>query len=139
VPVDNRTLAASAPDVYAIGDVAFIKLPNGKRLPLAGVFAHGQALSVSRTIAARIHGGLEARFDGLGYCWVEMGSGLPGFASGDFYATPEPVVGLRQPGRLWKRGKGLFETWWFGKGLTRELAGLGLRLGSRLMRVPARL
>jgi sulfide:quinone oxidoreductase len=139
VEVDNHTLATSAPDVYAIGDITFIKIPNGKRLPLAGVFAHGQAQCVARTIFARIQGGTEARFDGLGYCWVEMGSGVAGFASGEFYTVPDPVVDLRQPSRWWKEGKTLFERWWLGEGLIRGLAGLCLRLGSKLMRVPVEL
>lgn len=139
VPVDNDTLETSAPDTYAIGDIAFIKLANDKRLPLAGVFAHGQALTVARNITAHIKGEKSTHFEGLGYCWVEMGDGIAGFASGDFYATPDPVVNLRQPSRQWKRGKTLFEKWWMSEGLTRSLTELSLRLGSKLMRVPVEL
>ena len=43
VHVDPRTLQTDYDDVYAIGDVATIKLPNGKALPKAGVFAHAEA------------------------------------------------------------------------------------------------
>lgn len=139
VSVDKDTLETSIPELYAIGDIAFVKLVNGKRLPLAGVFAHGQALAVARTITSHIKGEKGTHFDGLGYCWVEMGDGVAGFASGNFYATPDPVVNLRQPSRQWKRGKTLFEKWWLSEGLTRALTGLSLRLGGKLMQVPAEL
>ncbi|MFQ6057634.1 MAG: NAD(P)/FAD-dependent oxidoreductase [Anaerolineae bacterium] len=140
VPVDIHTLATKAPGVYAIGDIAFIKLPNGKRLPLAGVFAHGQAQAVGRRIAAEIERRAATHeFDGLGYCWIEMGGGVAGFAWGDFYATPDPVVDLKQPGQMWRWGKVLFEKWWLGEGLTRSVAGLGLRLGSKALGIPASL
>src|SRR3972149_4308274 len=51
VPVDPRTLKTSRDHVYAIGDVAGIKLPNGMFLPKAGVFAHGQAKVVAQAIS----------------------------------------------------------------------------------------
>ena len=51
VHVDPRTLQTDYDDVYAIGDVATIKLPNGKALPKAGVFAHAQAKTVAQRIA----------------------------------------------------------------------------------------
>jgi sulfide:quinone oxidoreductase len=145
VPVDNQTLqvrpqragATEAPDVYAIGDIAFIKLPNGKRLPLAGVFAHGHALAVARRIAAQVAGRAATdEFDGSGYCWIEMGGGVAGFASGDFYAEPDPVVDLYGPGRMWHLGKVLFEKYWMGSGAVRAFSRLGLALGSRLMGIP---
>jgi len=143
VPVDSRTLRVTTADVanvYAIGDIAFIKLANGKRLPLAGVFAHGQAQTVARRIAAQVAERTAAdEYDGMGYCWVEMGGGVAGFASGDFYATPDPQVDLRQPSRIWRQGKVLFDKWWLGEGLTRLVAGTGLRLGSKIFGIPASL
>ena len=139
VPVDRGTLETSAPDVFAIGDVTAIALANGKLLPKAGVFAHAEALAVAAQIASRIEGGPADRFDGHGYCWVELGGGVAGFAAGDFYADPDPAVVLRRPGRTWHAGKVLFERYWLNRGLAHELAGAGLRLGSALLRVPARL
>ena len=64
---------------------------------------------------------------------------MAGFASGDFYADPDPAVVLRRPGRTWHAGKVLFERYWLSQGIERELAGAGLRLGSALLRVPGRL
>ncbi|MHB1005004.1 MAG: hypothetical protein ACYC3S_05100 [Chloroflexota bacterium] len=44
---------------------------------------------------------------------------------------------LRRPGRLWHLGKVLFEKYWMGDGLERGAAGLALRLGGRMLGVPA--
>jgi sulfide:quinone oxidoreductase len=139
VPVDRETLETSAPNVFAIGDVTAITLANGKLLPKAGVFAHAEAQVAAAQIASRIEGGPASRFDGRGYCWVELGAGVAGFASGEFFAEPEPAVALRRPGRTWHVGKVLFERHWLSRGLEHELAGAGLRLGSALLRVPGRL
>lgn len=139
VTVDRDTLETSGPNVFAIGDVTAIALGNGKLLPKAGVFAHAEAHVVAAQIASRFDGGPAGRFDGRGYCWVELGAGVAGFASGDFFADPEPTVALRRPGRTWHAGKVLFERYSLSRGLEHELARAGLRLGSALLRVPARL
>lgn len=113
VHVDPRTLETDHDDVYAIGDVATVKLPNGKALPKAGVFAHAEAKVVARRIADDLDGKpSNATFDGHGYCWIELGDGRAGFAGGDFYAEPEPRVRLRRPGRSLHWGKVAFEKWW---------------------------
>jgi len=54
-------------------------------------------------------------FDGKGYCFLEMGHGVAGFASGNFYADPKPVVNLKKPGRIWHWGKIAVEKWWMWK------------------------
>lgn len=133
IPVDPQTLRARTDDVYAIGDVAAIALPNGKLLPKAGVFAHAEALVVARRIAAERDGSRAPVFDGMGYCWVETGGGKAAFASGDFYAVPSPRIGLRSPGPSWHLGKVLFERTWMGSGPERRLASAALRLGARAM------
>ncbi|HBY99664.1 MAG: NAD(P)/FAD-dependent oxidoreductase [Ardenticatenaceae bacterium] len=140
VVVDKHTLRTRAENVSAIGDVAAIRLANGKPLPKAGVFAHGQAETVAARIAAEIkRDPTQARFDGTGYCWIETGDGSAGFASGHFYAEPDPAVPLPRSGRLWHMGKVLFEQYWLGEGLRRETARLGLNVGSRLLGIPASL
>src|SRR3990172_8464583 len=139
IPVERETLETSAPNVFAIGDVTAITLANGKLLPKAGVFAHAEAEVVAAQIAARLGSGTAAgRFDGHGYCWVELGNGVAGFAAGDFFATPDPALVLRRPGPTWHAGKVLFERYWLSRGLEHGLAGAGLRLGSALLRVPRR-
>ncbi len=140
VPVDRHTLKTGYENVYAIGDVAAVTLANGKPLPKAGVFAHGEAETVARRIAGEIEGtGTQAQFDGVGYCWIETGGGSAGFASGEFYAEPDPVVPLPRSGRLWHWGKVLFEQYWLSEGIVREAARLGINLGSRLFGIPASL
>jgi sulfide:quinone oxidoreductase len=118
VQVDRETMATPFEGVYAIGDVTQIILANGLALPKAGVFAHGEAEVVARNIAAEIKGG-EGRwaFGGEGGCFLETGYGKATKVTGNFYAEPDPEVGMRQPSFLWRWEKeGLIRTWlwrWF--------------------------
>ncbi|MHB8630987.1 MAG: NAD(P)/FAD-dependent oxidoreductase [Candidatus Limnocylindria bacterium] len=130
IPVDPRTLRTRVPDVYAIGDVATITLANGKPLPKAGVFAHGEAIAVAHQIGASLGGGTPRPFDGAGYCWVETGGGRAAFAAGDFYATPAPAIRLHAPNAMWHWGKVLLEHSWMGRGPVRTLATTALRAGA---------
>jgi sulfide:quinone oxidoreductase len=118
VSVDRETLATSFEGVYAIGDVTGIPLANGKPLPKAGVFAHGEAEVVARNIAAEINDG-ETRwaFGGEGSCFLETGYGKAAYVTGNFYAEPDPDLKMRQPSFLWRWVKeGFVRTWlwrWF--------------------------
>ena len=140
VPVDKHTLATRFENVYAIGDVTTITLANGKPLPKAGTFAHAEAEAVAARIVAEI-GGSEPRaeFDGVGYCWIEAGGGSAGFASGQFYAEPNPAVGQPRSGRLWHWGKVMFEQYWLSAGVQREMARWGLNLGAKIFGIPGSL
>lgn len=113
IPIDRKTMKTQFENVYAIGDVTANKLSSGMMLPKAGVFAHHQAEVVAHNIAAEINktGGVKG-FDGNGYCFLEMGHGIAGFASGNFYAEPKPTVTLKKPGRHWHWGKAALEKWW---------------------------
>ncbi len=113
VKVNRGTLETDIENVYALGDVTGIPLKIGKPLPKAGVFAHFQADAAAGRIAAKINGQKAAEeFDGKGYCFIELGDGRAGYASGNFYAEPKPVVNLKKPSRLWHWVKVLFEKWW---------------------------
>ena len=118
VKVDRETLATQFERVYAIGDVTGIPLANGKPLPKAGVFAHGEAEVVARNIAAEINDG-ETRwaFGGEGSCFLETGYGKAAYVTGNFYAEPDPELKMRQPSFLWRWVKeGFVRTWlwrWF--------------------------
>lgn len=115
IPVDAATLKTKFEGVFAIGDVAAVKLPDGKMLPKAGVFAHAQAEVVAHNIAREILGrGKTRAFDGKGYCFVEVGDGKAGFSHGNFYSVPRDIR-LKKAGRLWHWGKVLFEKYWFWK------------------------
>lgn len=113
IHVDSETLRTGHDGVFAIGDVTTIKLPNGKALPKAGVFAHSEAKVVVEQIAAELKGDEpSASFAGKGYCWIELGDGRAGFAGGNFYVGPEPQIKMRRPGRALHWGKVAFEKWW---------------------------
>jgi sulfide:quinone oxidoreductase len=115
VPVDAATLRA-ADRVHAIGDVTAIELPSGKLLPKAGVFAEAQAEAVADNLAALASGKpRRASFGGHGSCFLETGAGRAGFASGNFYATPDPAVRMRKPARRWRWGKVLVERRWLAR------------------------
>ena len=113
IKVDKSYLSTHFKNVFAIGDCTSIALPNGKPLPKAGVFAHFEADIVADNIVSDIKGekGKKA-FNGRGYCFLEAGFGKAGFASGRFFAEPNPVVNMRMPARVWHWGKILFEKWW---------------------------
>lgn len=118
IPVDRETLATSYEGVYAIGDITHIPLANGKPLPKAGVFAHGEAEVVARNIAAEINGSRTRwAYGGDGSCFLESGYGKAAYASGKFFAEPEPQVKMHPPGVIWHWAKvGLERTWfwrWF--------------------------
>jgi len=113
ISVDRESMETGFPGVFAIGDNTSIPLEMGLPLPKAGVFAHGQAQAVARTIAARVNGkGREGTFDGHGACFVETGGGRAGFGSGNFYALPSPQVKFHKAGRKWHLAKVLFEKKW---------------------------
>ena len=145
VPVDRRTLATSHQGIFAIGDVTAISIPGRwtpdvpMALPKAGVFAHAQAEVVARRIAAEVTGvATDAEFCGDGYCMLEAGEDLAGFAFGNFFAEPAPDVRLRRMGRAWHLGKVLLEQWWLAPlGPRRAGLELALRLGARAYGVPA--
>lgn len=113
IHVDPETLRTEHPGVYAIGDVTTVRLPSGKSLPKAGVFAHHQAEVVAEEIAAEMRSEPpRARFDGDGACWIEIGDGRAGFARGNFYGGAEPSMELAGPSRFRHWTKVAFEKWW---------------------------
>lgn len=144
VPVNRATLQTQHENVYALGDVTAIPIPGRWKpdvalmLPKAGVFAHAQAEVVARRIAAEITGpGAAAEFPGLGYCMLEAGESMAGFAFGNFFAEPSPQITLRPVGRLWHWGKILFEQWWLTPhGPKREALRLALTIGGKTLGIP---
>ena len=113
IAVDRETMETQFPGVYAIGDVTTIPLKMGRPLPKAGVFANGQAQVVAKNIARAWTGrGQAAKFDGHGLCFLEIGGGMAGVGSGNFYAEPLPDVRMRNPNPIWHLGKVLYEKYW---------------------------
>jgi len=144
VQVDRATLSTRHENVYAIGDATGIPIPGRWKpdvplmLPKAGVFAHTQAEVVAGRIASEINGqSPKEEFCGNGYCMLEAGEDLAGFAYGDFFAEPSPQVRLRRIGKIWHIGKVLFEKWWLAPfGLKKRILGLTIRLGAKAKGIP---
>ena len=144
IPVDRSTLQTKHENVYAIGDAAAVSVPGRWKadvplmLPKAGVFAHAQAEAVARRISAEITGtGGRDNFSGVGYCMLEAGESMAGFAYGNFFAEPSPQIELHKMGKSWHHGKVLFEQWWLSPyGLKRETLRLALSLGGRALGIP---
>jgi len=144
VPVDRNTLATKYEHVFALGDVTAISIPGRWKpdvplmLPKAGVFAHAQAEIVARRITAEItSAGTQEKFPGVGYCMLEAGESMAGFAFGDFFAEPSPQIHLRQMGKTWHWGKVLFEQWWLAPfGPRRSALQQALTLGGKVLGIP---
>jgi sulfide:quinone oxidoreductase len=99
VPVHPNTLETRHKGVYAIGDLASIRLHNGLFLPMAGVFAISEGVTVARNIASQLEEGSRVEFDGEGFCYIELGGGLAAKGQGNFYARPAPKITLQPPTR----------------------------------------
>jgi sulfide:quinone oxidoreductase len=144
VPVDRYSLQTEFEGVYALGDVTAISIPGKWKpgvslmLPKAGVFAHSQAEVVANRLAAQVIGNeLPKNFPGIGYCMLEAGESLAGFAFGDFFAEPSPNIELRQTGKTWHLGKVLLEQWWLAPyGIRRTVLRLALSLGAKGLGIP---
>jgi sulfide:quinone oxidoreductase len=144
IPVDRGTLATRHEHVYAIGDITAVPIPGRWKpdvplmLPKAGVFAHAEALVVSRRIAAEIDGmAASDTFRGDGFCMLEAGGDRAGIAYGDFFAEPSPHVEVRSIGKTWHLGKVLFESSWLAPwGMRRRAQESALRIGSRIYGIP---
>lgn len=115
IETNRNTMETQFSNVYAIGDITFIPLEMGKPLPKAGVFAHYQAETVAHNIIQKIQGKNHFKiFNGEGQCFLEMGNGKAGYAGGNFYSSPLPIVKMKKPGYLWHWMKVWFEKyWWF--------------------------
>lgn len=112
LPVDSATLETQHENVFAIGDITSITLPDGLKLPKAGVFAENQAKAASRQIAFRIRGGpAPDPYDGEGKCFLEVGAGAAALAQGNFLAA-ERRIKLKQPSIIWHWAKVAFEKQW---------------------------
>ena len=98
IPVDSATLAMEIPNVYAVGDCAAPKTPNGAMLPRAGVLAGEQGKVVAQNIINEIQGAEKsAAFDGQGVCFMEVGDGRAAPIRANFYAQPNPKWEFEPP------------------------------------------
>lgn len=108
VEPDPATLRTAHPGVYAVGDCTTIPTATA-HLPKAGVFAAAQARVAARNVAAELHGGDGARFDGHGTCFLELPGRRVAMVEGDFFAEPGPDVRLLPPSEEHFRAKQAYE------------------------------
>jgi sulfide:quinone oxidoreductase len=116
IPVDPRTLATSMPSVWAIGDATALKLPNGKPLPKAAVFAQAEAEVAAHQVARHLgYDAPDTRFTGEGACYVEIGGGLAAKGEGNFLNPPAPQIALRDPSPTYHAEKEREERDWLAR------------------------
>lgn len=147
INVNAASLQTIYANVFAIGDIASIPLPGRwtpdkpMMLPKAGVFAHLQADVVAKNIANKINGiETDEKFCADGYCMLEAGDDLAGFAYGNFFGEPHPYVHLKKIGKKWHIGKVLFEKWWLSPfGLKKAFYKNLLQMGGKLSGIPVKL
>jgi sulfide:quinone oxidoreductase len=106
VPADPATLAAGPDGLFAVGDLVAMQTGAGLPFPKAGIFAERHGEVVGRNLAATIAGQAPpARFDGQGYCFLEVGGGEATMVVGNFLASPPDVTIVdSSPERLAEKG-----------------------------------
>ncbi|HJU33617.1 MAG TPA: FAD/NAD(P)-binding oxidoreductase [Nitrososphaera sp.] len=107
IDVDRFTLRTKYKNVFAIGDVTEIRLGNGMTIPKAGIFAEGEAKVVSRQIIEEIKNNKDndssgknaysSKFDGKGFCFMEVGNKKAGYLDADLYNAGSPAIRLDPP------------------------------------------
>lgn len=114
IPVDPHTMTTSFPGVYAVGDVTSVGTPK------AGVFAEGQARIAAEHVIARVQGrSTDARYDGAGRCYLELGEGVVAQVDVTFAAGEAPRGTMFGPDASLQRDKIAFGAdrvqRWFGR------------------------
>jgi sulfide:quinone oxidoreductase len=99
IDVDKFSLKTNHENVFAIGDVTEIKVDQAAIIPKAGIFAEGQAKSVSHQIIDEItnQSSNDSKFNGKGFCFMEIGNKKAGFLATDFYNITGPITKLEPP------------------------------------------
>jgi sulfide:quinone oxidoreductase len=101
INVDKFSLRTDFENVFAIGDVTEIKVNENVAIPKAGVFAEAQAKVVSQQIVDDIvndkNKQSSPRFDGKGFCFMEVGSEKAGYVAVDLYHEHGPTTLLEPP------------------------------------------
>jgi sulfide:quinone oxidoreductase len=104
INVDKFSLKTDYQNVFAIGDVNEIKVNENVAIPKAGVFAEAQAKVVSQQIIDDIENNRDkpsssSKFDGKGFCFMEVGDKKAGYIATDFYNEDGPVTLLEPPSK----------------------------------------
>lgn len=107
--VNKVNLETSFENVYAVGDVT--KIPVGKfAVSKAGAFAEGGAKVVVNDILNKVNNeNNPVKFEAVGTCYLEFGSGQVAKLSANFLGNPEPQATLNGPSSELRADKESFE------------------------------
>jgi sulfide:quinone oxidoreductase len=98
INVDKYTLRTDYKNVFAVGDVTEIKVTEAVTIPKAGIFAESEAKIAAQQIiddiTSRSH---DTKFDGKGFCFMEIGNKKAGYVDADFYNETGPITRLEPP------------------------------------------
>lgn len=110
VPADVNTFHTSAPGVFAVGDVATLKLPDGRVHPKAGIFAEGQARAVAQEIVAKLGLKDAEPYAGRGICYFDVGHGEAAVGEIEVLAPGGPKAHVGKPSKEGLAAKLAFES-----------------------------
>ncbi len=109
IPAELGSFKTAVPNVFAIGDAAALRLPNGNPHPKAGVFAEAQALALASQLTAEITGQPPFPYSGKGVCFVDVGGGQAAPAEAELLHSDGPRFTLSPPSRAGLLAKKRFE------------------------------
>jgi sulfide:quinone oxidoreductase len=113
INVDKFTLRTKYKNVFAIGDITEIRLDKTTTIPKAGIFAEGEAKAVSQQIINEIKNNNSnkalTKFNGKGFCFMEIGDKKAGYIDADFYNKAGPTTRLDPPSNEFYQKKLDFE------------------------------
>ncbi len=110
VQVDQNNLRTAFENVYAIGDVT--NIPAGRfAVPKAGSFAEDAGKTVVDDILNTIkQENKSVKFNGIGTCFLEVGSGKVARVDGNILGNPEPQLTFSGPSEENRADRTAFET-----------------------------
>lgn len=98
IGVDRTTMRTAVDGIWALGDVAAIRIRENVMVPKAAVFAQQQAEAAARDIARWFgYSAPEPRLTATGRCWFLAGREQAGYVEGDFLTEPRPSVVFEEP------------------------------------------
>ena len=109
VPVKLGSFETEIANVYAVGDLAALKLPNGSPHPKAGVFAEAQGFFVARTLLASLGMGPPLEYTGEGVCYIDVGDDKAAPVRAHLLHPEGPRLVLEPPSALGLDEKRQFE------------------------------
>jgi sulfide:quinone oxidoreductase len=110
IPVKLGSFKTAVPNIFAVGDTASIKLPNGNPHPKAGTFAEAQAWVVAKNIEAEILGTDRTEYTGTGICYIDVGNENASPAKINLLTPEGPKAFIELPTDEGLKGKEMFET-----------------------------